>query len=83
MSEENNMSKRKAAPAEPEQEQAPPASAPVPEVLRFAHHTGPEWVGFAGRNWRRGVAQEVTRAELPAMTRRAGWVVFGFKREGK
>lgn len=53
-----------------------------PATVRVAYHDGPEWLSFAGRGWRRGVAQEVARAELASMTRRAGWVVFGFRECG-
>lgn len=48
--------------------------------MRFAYQTGPLDIVFAGRAWRRGVAQPVTPEELKSMSRRAGWVIFEFRR---
>ena len=50
------------------------------EIVQFAYHDGPPDIVFAGRAWRRGAAQPVTAEELKSMTRRAGWVVFDFRR---
>jgi hypothetical protein len=47
-------------------------------VEAVAYLDGPPALMFAGRMWRRGVAQRVPRSELMAMTRRAGWVLHGF-----
>lgn len=62
---------------------AQPAEKPAPRPKRVAYHEGPLHVVFAGRLWRRGVPQEVTSSELHDMTRRAGWVLFGFLRWAK
>lgn len=51
----------------------------VSAEIRIAYHAGPADVVFAGRAWRRGVAQPVTPDELKSMTRRAGWVTFEFR----
>lgn len=51
-----------------------------PSDMQFAYHSGPPDIVFAGRNWRRGVPQPVTQAELRGMSRRAGWVIFEFRR---
>lgn len=59
------------------EEGAPRPAAPPP--LRVAYHAGPAEIGFAGRRWRKGVPQEITLAERASMSRRAGWVVHGFK----
>jgi hypothetical protein len=46
---------------------------------RVAYHDGPAEIGFAGRRWRKGVPQEITNAERASMSRRAGWVIHGFR----
>lgn len=58
---------------------APVSAGPARTDMRFAYHDGPPDIIFAGRTWRRGVPQPVTRQELRSMTRRAGWVVFDFR----
>lgn len=53
-------------------------TAPAAAALRVAYRDGPSSIVFAGRAWRKGVGQEITRTELASMSRRAGWVLHGF-----
>lgn len=52
------------------------------EEAKFAYHAGPADIVFAGRAWKRGEPQPVAADEFRSMTRRAGWVIFDFRRAG-
>jgi hypothetical protein len=47
--------------------------------LSVAYHAGPPAIGFAGRQWQRGVPQTVSAAEWAAMHARRDFVEFDFK----
>lgn len=51
------------------------------DSLRVAYHDGPEEIGFFGREWRRGIAQQVTADELAGMQARGDYNEFNFKQE--